>query len=111
MNDHDRAPKRAQIKGRAEPPFDQRLWTPERFRTRINAVLDDKQAKYERKPAVFDVLVIHHEHGWLNAELARGWLAEGTFESRSCLRNAHLLLSYEPRGSNHRPLYRLYGEL
>ncbi|MDO9223879.1 MAG: hypothetical protein Q7U20_09245 [Caulobacter sp.] len=107
----DRAPKRAQIKGKAEPPFDQRLWTPEKFRTRISATLDAKQAKYERKPAVFDVLIVHHEHGWLNAKHARDWLAAGSFEPRPHLRNAHLLLSYEPGWAKHRPLFRLYGEL
>jgi len=111
VDERDLAPKKARIKGKAEPPFDQRLWTPERFRTRINATLDAKQAKYEAKPAAFDVLVIHHEHGWLNAELARGWLAEGSIQPRPHLRNAHLLLSYEPGGPEHRPLCRLYGEL
>lgn len=111
VDSHDLAPKRARLRGKAEPPFGQRLWPQERFQTRIDETLDKKQAKYGRAPTVFDVLVIHHEHEWLNASQAQEWIAKGSFERRSHLRNAHLLLSYEPGRAEYRPLIRLYGDL
>lgn len=111
VDERDLGPKRAQIKGYEQPPFADRLWTAERFTRCVNALLDKKQTLYARRGQSFDVLVIHHEHLWLNAIQVRNWLVSDTFKARQNLRSAYLLLRYDPNETEYRPLFCLYGNL
>ena len=81
-------------------------WTEEQFRAGVAACISKKASSAAMEGT--DYLVIHTDETWLSSEMVRRWLANGTFPREERIRNAYLLMTYEPGGSDHWPVFDLY---
>lgn len=92
--------------------FNDSQWDQPTFESRVNHLLDKKNALYLKTGFTTDALLIHSDELWLSFSQVEGWLDAVAFAPRSQLRSAYLLLTYDPSyGEAHWPLFRLYGDL
>jgi hypothetical protein len=91
--------------------FDEQLWSREEFIAAVNALLDKKEATYQRRKDRFttDILLIHSCEIWLDAIAVNQWLAAETFDPRPTIRSAYFTQERLPNYNKpHWPLHRLY---
>lgn len=86
-------------------------WSKDRLVAKLVGAIQAKGRKYELRGKMVDVLLIHTAEPWLSSGQAREWLTDVQFEPHPSVASAFLLLNYEPRGVEHWPVFRLYGDL
>ena len=92
--------------------FTDTQWTIARFGAALNKIIEKKGTNYKNREILIDVLVIHTDEPWLNSKQAHEWLEEIKIQNHPSISSAFLLFNYEPdRGTQHWPVFRLYGHL
>lgn len=92
--------------------FSDMQWSKERFEAALKALIQKKGDNYEKRNLWIDVLVIHTAEPWLHSKQAKEWLKVVKIRPHANIGSAFLLFEYEPgRGSQHWPVFCLYGHL
>lgn len=92
--------------------FRETQWDHDRFKDKLNDVIDRKHKKYAARNQVFDCLLVYTGEPWLLSRNVEAWLDTTTFDPRASFRCVYLLMSYEPGYSQqHSPLFNIYGSL
>lgn len=87
-------------------------WDADRFLSKVNAIIDNKDKKYQAYDTCFDCLLIYTGEPWLLPKDVSGWLNETEFHHRKSFRCVYLLMCYDPTYSQeHYPLFNIYGDL
>ena len=100
-----------------EPPeyhgeaFENSQWTIDRFRHRLDALIENKHQKYLNGGQQFDVLLVHSDEPWLSPKYGHNWLSTLIFVPPSTFGSAFFLMTYDPNIPDHWPVFKLFGEL
>lgn len=86
-------------------------WSPEKFKSAIDNLVDSKQRKYGPRRITVDALIIHTGEPWLSPTDVAKWLPNMSFEARPIARACYLLMDYFPGFAVHWPVFRIYGAL
>ena len=91
--------------------FEDMQWMKERFISRLNQLSQSKGEKYRKRGQRIDVLVVHTAEPYLTISQARDWLTDAILDQHPFISSAFLLFGYAPGGTQHWPVFWLYGDL
>lgn len=98
--------KREQLTGPEN--FSLRQWTSDKFRRKIEALIDQKASKFRNRPDLTcDILLIITAEPWLSPDLIQNWLRERSFDRRPELGDIFLLKDYVPNHTGIWPIFNL----